>query len=76
MPSVNNNRPSRKKTIPGIPSAGRSDRPLNKSSLASGKAKITKKTGKRLTLKSKDQKTEWLFVPKRGSYVTKNQRKA
>ena len=67
---------SKKKTVPRMPSATKSGRPLNKSSLSSGKAKVTKKSGKRLTLKSKDQKTEWLFVPKRGAYVTKDQRKA
>lgn len=88
MPSVNNGRSNggrvlnipkgRTKPTPksSMPMARGRDLPLNKESLSSRKAKITKKVGKRITLKSKDQKTEWLFVPKRGPRITKNQRKA
>jgi hypothetical protein len=74
MPNINKNPPKRK-PVPVIPRAARGDLPLNRKSLASGKAKIVKKSGKRLTLKSKDQSTTWLFVPKRGSFVVKNNRK-
>lgn len=76
MPTVNNNRLSSKKptkkTVSRMPIVSTRILPLNEQSINSGKAKITKKVGKRLTVKSKNQKTEWLFVPKRGTYVTKN----
>ena len=58
-----------------IPKVRRAVGPLNRRSVASGDAKVTKKDGKRLTIESADQKTEWLFVPKRGSKVTKNLKK-
>jgi hypothetical protein len=74
MPNINKNLPKRK-PAPFMPKSGRGDLPLNKRSLSSGKAKIVKKSGKRVTLKSKDQSTTWLFVPKRGSFVVKNTRK-
>jgi hypothetical protein len=75
MATVNNNRPKRK-PVPFMPKASGRDSALNKQSLTSGKAKIVNKNGKRLTLKSKDQKSTWLFVPKRGPVVVKNKRKA
>jgi len=74
MPNVSNNAPKRK-PVPFMPKSSLRDRPLNKKSLASGKAKIVKKSGKRLTLKSKDQSTTWLFVPKRKPVVVKSTRK-
>ena len=79
MPSTNSGRaPKRvsRRPVPSMPRARGGDVPLNKQSLASGKAKVVKKNGKRLTLQSKDQKTEWLFVPKRAPRVIKSQRKA
>ena len=66
---------SRKGAVP-MPKAGKSDRPLNKRAVDSGRAKVTSRKGKRFTVESKDQKTEWIKVPKRGYKVTKNTRKA
>jgi hypothetical protein len=59
-----------------MPRAGKGTTPLNKSAVDSGRAKITSRKGKRFTVESKDQKTEWIKVPKRGYKVTKNTKKA
>jgi len=42
MPNINKNPPKRK-PVPVMPRAARGDLPLNRKSLASGKAKIVKK---------------------------------